>query len=208
MALTEDIEFVGRLIDNFALTADRMSVAATRPEDRGVPLEMQVGAIDDEGWVEWKVLPSTLTEADVVQLESRFRIQLPPLFQAYLLARSHLFDQVISARGQIIEMVCTPIKNPLKDITGLIESWKELIDAGYIPFATWGDGWGPMLFDTEYRSPDGDCPIVWMDHELLVPLGSNQWRDRKQVLHLAKSLHRSFRELLIDIFESKVTDVP
>ena len=70
----------------------------------------------------------------------------------------------------------------------------------FIPFAEWGDGWGPMCFDTRRHASDGDCPIVWMDHEILAPLGEQRRRMRKEVLPLAQPLYETFRELLTDVF--------
>ena len=100
MSLAEDIAFVGQLIDAYSIHERRMCVASVSPRDHGVPEVMQVGPIDAEGWVEWSVLPSTLTEADVAELENNFGIHLPPLFRAYLLARFHMFDQVSSRRHE------------------------------------------------------------------------------------------------------------
>ena len=94
----EDITFVGQLLDAYAVDAWRMHVAAEDPEDGGVPPQMQVGEVYADGWVEWRVLPSTLNEADVTDVENEFGVQFPPLFTAYLLARFHLFDQVRSRR--------------------------------------------------------------------------------------------------------------
>src|SRR2546422_9633751 len=109
MALSEDIAWVGQVLDTYAADDPRRGVASKSPQDSGVPVEMQVGQVDADGWVEWRVLPSTLSEADVTQLEKRFGIQLPPLFRAYLLARFHLFDQVTSHRhDQLILMTVTP----------------------------------------------------------------------------------------------------
>jgi hypothetical protein len=70
MAVAEDIAFVGQLLDDYAKDAWRMNFATQDPEDRGVPPEMQVGDVNAEGWVEWRVLPSTLTAADVTAVES------------------------------------------------------------------------------------------------------------------------------------------
>ena len=57
-----------------------------------------------------------------------------------------------------------------------------------------------MCFDTGRRAPDGDCPVVWMDHEVLVPLGEEHWRIRGTVLPLAQPLYESCPELLADVF--------
>src|SRR5439155_13281080 len=179
--------FIDQLIDAYAVEADRRGVASKSPQDSGVPAAMQVGQVDAYGWVEWRVLPSTLTEAEVTELENKFGINLPPLFRAYLLARFHLFDQVTSHRyDQLILMTGTPAGKPLALLLHLVSAWGSLIDAGFIPFAEWGDGWGPMCFDTGRRAPDGDCPLVRMDHEILAYLSEEQCRTRKKVLPLAQ----------------------
>jgi hypothetical protein len=195
MPLAEDIAFIGQLIDAYAVGADRKGVAS------GVPAAMQVGQTDAYGWVEWRVLPSTLSEAEVAELENKFGIHFPPLFRAYLLARFHLFDQLKSSRhDQLILMTDTPAKKPLAPLLHLMSAWRPLIDAGFIPFAEWGDSWGPMCFDTGRRASDGDCPIVWMDHEILASVSEEQCRARKKVLPLAQPLYESCRELMIDVF--------
>jgi len=197
MTLAQDIQLIGRMIDAYAVDADRRTVA----DGFGIPDEMQVGEIDDEGWAEWQVIPSDAEEAEVVELEREFGIQLPPFFRAYLLARFHLFDQVKSRRyGQIIMWPKSPPGGATVRLCSELSAWQVLLDAGYIPFAEWGDGWGPMCFDTVARGPDGECPVVWLDHEPLHNLGEEAVRNRDQIVHLAKPLYASSRELIVDIF--------
>jgi len=163
---------------------------------------MQVGEVDGDGWVEWRMLPSNLTENEVLAIEMEFAVKFPPLFRAYLLARFQRFNQVTSRRyDQLVLMPDTPVEKPLKPIRDLMLSWRPLINADYIPFAEWGDGWGPMCFDTFLRDTNGDCPIVWMDHELIIPLGPEACQRRESVFPFAKPLYASFREFLIDVFE-------
>lgn len=201
MAVKEDIAFVGELLDAYAVNAWRMGVATAGPRRFCVPPEMQVGEVNAEGWVEWRVLPSTLNEADVTAVEQEFGVQFPPLFQAYLLSRFHLFHQVRSRRyNQQILMTDTPAGMPLEPLRNLMSSWRSLIDAEFIPFAEWGDGWGPMCFDSARRGADGDCPVVWMDHEALISLESEQCRQRASVLPLAQLLYESCRQFLTDVF--------
>ena len=201
MAHTEHSEFIGSLLDAYSAAAWRRGVASKDPEDFGVPQEMQIGEVDAEGWVEWRVLPSTLTKADVEAVEKDFNVQFPPQFRAYLSARFQLFNQVYSRRyDQQILMVDTPAGRPLRPLRDLLNSWQQLLDTGFIPFAQWGDGWGPMCFDSAKRGADGDCPVVWMDHEALIPLGPEQCRRRESVLPLAQFLYGSCREFLIDVF--------
>lgn len=202
MSFDDDSRFVGQLIDAYATRACRMDVAADHPASTGVPPEMQVGEVDEEGWVEWRVMPSTLRETELQAFETEFGVQFPPVFRAYLLSRSHLFDQVHSSRyEQLIFMTATPAGRPLKPLRGLMEGWQPLIDAGFIPFAEWGDGWGPMCFDSVQRRADGDCPVAWVDHEVLVPLGPEEYRRRETVLPLMQPLYDSCRDFLRDIFD-------
>jgi hypothetical protein len=201
MAIADDIAFVGKLLDAYAKKAWRMHVAACGPDDAGVPPEMQVGQVTADGWVEWRVLPSTLNEADVTALEGELGVQFPPLFRAYLLARFQLFEQVKSRLyNQQIMMTDTPAGIPLRPLRGLLLAWRPLLEAGFVPFAEWGDGWGPMCFDSAQRRADGECPVVWMDHEALIPLGEAQCRQRRSVAPLARPLYQSCKEFLVDVF--------
>lgn len=205
MGLAEDIDFVGRLLDDYATgvtdTIAMMHVAANDPADRGVPPEMQVGIVNADGWVTWRMIPSTLTAPDVEAVEREFTAEFPPLFRAYLLARHHLFDQVQSRRhDQLIFMTDVPSRRPLRRLRDELRAWQPLIAADYIPFAEWGDAWGPMCFDGQHRAADGDCPIVWMDHERLIPLGPDRCRIRSAVQPWVQPLYDSFREMLSDIF--------
>lgn len=201
MMLSEDIAYVGRLIDAYAESCYRMHVAAVDSRGPGAPAEMHAGPVNAEGWVEWRVLPSTLTDAEVVAVEDDFGIHFPPLFRAYLLARFHLLDQVRSRRyDQQIFMPDVPSGRQLQPLRELLRAWQFLIAAELIPFAEWGDGWGPMCFDVQRRASDGDCPIVWLDHEQITPLGLDRVGDRQKVAAWMQPLYQSFREFLSDVF--------
>ena len=167
----------------------------------GVPPEMFDGEVNSEGWVAWRLLPSTLVESDVTQLETQYGVSFPPLFRAYLLALFQLFDQIHSERhDQQILNTDVPSNDPLGPITRLLDAWKPLLYARFIPFAEWGDGWGPMCFDTANRLDDGDCPIVWMDHEQLIPLGPDKLGYRESVVAHVNPLYASYREFFGDVF--------
>src|SRR5262245_59781900 len=90
MSTLDDRRFVENLLDLYAVDAMRTGVVCEHPE-RGVPSAMQVGEVNADGWVEWRILPSTLSETEVTALEVEFGVQFPPLFRTYLLARFHLF---------------------------------------------------------------------------------------------------------------------
>ncbi len=85
--------------------------------------------------------------------------------------------------------------------TGLIVNWRPLVQSGYLPVAEWGDGWGPVCLDLRApRSAAEDAPLVWFDHEILVPMGEDACAEREEVLPHAQSLHESFRAFLEDVF--------
>jgi hypothetical protein len=116
VGLTEDIAFVRAKLLTFAEDYYRMGVASNGG-DAGVPPDMFDGDVNDDGWVEWRMLPSTIADSDVSEMESEFAIQLPPLFRAYLLAGFQLFDQVHSSRyDQLIFNTDVPSNNPLGPI--------------------------------------------------------------------------------------------
>lgn len=200
MALREDVKYVRSLLDDYYPHSFARGVAAGDSDGVGVPPEMQVGAIDDEGWVQWKILEPVITLDDVTGLESEFGILLPDPFRAYLLAGCHLFDQVRSSLyDQQILMPHVPSNNALGPMKFTLVHWRPLIAAGYIPFAQWGDGWGPMCFDDQQRA-DGDCPIVWMDHELIIPLGEEQCQNRELIAPHARPLYSDSMAFLRDVF--------
>ncbi len=81
-----------------------------------------------------------------------------------------------------------------------MNTWQPLFDAGFVPVAQWGDGWGPICFDTTQRRDDGECPMVWIDHEDIISLDPGEYRQRDAVRLLMKPLYDSCRDFFSDIF--------
>lgn len=190
-------DFVATLLETYAARAWCKTVA----DDGEPPLEMRIGEPDAEGWVERRMLPSTLRFEDVGQVEQDFDIRFPPVYAAYLVSRFHLFDQVSSARyDQQVLLPRLPSHRPFEELRQLLSAWQPLIESGLIPFAQWGDGWGPMCFDDRGRGADGDCPVVWLDHESLHALGTENSRSRDAISPLLQPLYDGTREFLLDVF--------
>jgi len=64
----------------------------------------------------------------------------------------------------------TPSNDPLAEFrrfVSLLDSQPMFRKRGVVPFASDGDGIGPLCFDFKRRLPDGDCPVLLFDHELL-----------------------------------------
>lgn len=168
----------------------------------GVPTEMFDGEVDHNGEVSWKLLPSVLTASEITALEDEFTITFPSLFRAYLQTASHLFTQFHSREhSHQIMSPPMPANNPLGPLRELILAWKPLTHAGYVPFATWGDGWGPLCFDFETAGTSSKSPpIVWIEHERLLGLGPQHVQERHKVQPLAQHLYRSYRDFLEDTY--------
>ena len=195
---------IGSLIDRYVARMPKLlrkGVASRKTQGLGIPPDMSVGPVDRSGWVEWRVLLSTLSEADVAALEVEFGIELPPPFVAYLIARFHCLHQVKSRRfRQQILFPDTPTRQPFRRIRSELDGWRTLIPIGLVPFAEWGDGWGPMCFDAKHRSPDGDCPVVWLDQGPLITLVREVTLDAAAIHALNQPIFSSSREMLEDIF--------
>ncbi|GHA09361.1 hypothetical protein GCM10008090_19200 [Arenicella chitinivorans] len=191
------IEEIKKILADFTEEHYCMDVA------EGVPIDMRNGDVNEEGWVEWKLVPSTVIESDLMELETRYSFRMPPTLKCYLMSYCHLLDQVHSNKhdGQLIFMCACPSSNPLKELTELIDAWYPITKAGYMPFAQWGDGWGPMCLDLQSKSSEPrDYNIVWFDHEELIPLGQETCTSRQSIVSLAKPLYQSFSEFFYDVY--------
>jgi hypothetical protein len=201
MSLDDTITRMGNALDAYAARAHRRDIAAEDGDLYGVPPAMADGPVDEDGWVGWRMHPSTIGVSDVDALQGMTGHSLPPSFRAYLLARCHLFDQVHCAgRQQLVSLPRMPSDDPLAHLRQLIEAWRPLLVGGYVPFAQWGDGWGPMCFDTCAVDEYGEYSIVWFDHEQVyfpVPEG---YSTREWVEGWAEPLYGSFQALFNDAF--------
>ena len=168
----------------------------------GVPVEMQCGEVNEDGWVAWRLLPSRVEDGDLAVLEAALSVTFPTELKAFLLARTHLFDQVRSPRhDQLICTISMPSNCPLGPFCELVDAWSPLLAARFLPIALWGDGWGPMCLDIGGSDDtDEDASVVWFDGEVLGPLGAEAVSNRAIVLPYAQPLYSGFREFLEDVF--------
>lgn len=204
MALADDIAEYARLIDEYDQVQPAFHVVAERRGIEWPPPEMRVRVLDTPDWVECRVLPSSLNLGDVLVFERELGIELPSAYRAYLLARYHLHDQLRATRHEDQQIFWTPVPShdSLEPLRKHVRDWGVLLGAGYVPFAEWGDGWGPMCFDTRQRDSDGECPVVWLDHELLFRVGVERCSVRENIESLARPLYPTSREMILDVFSN------
>ena len=164
------------------------------PEDPGVPAEMFEGEPDSLGLVDYKVLPSTVTEAEVAALEARAGGPFPPAFRSYL-RHGHFME----IGGKRARLPGTPSDNALGQVSRYLENWADLLPAGYVAFAEDTNDAGALCFDYRNRRADGDCPVVLFDHDALVPLEDGERGDRAVLEPLAGEFAPSFLDLAREI---------
>lgn len=167
-------------------------------EDSGVPAEMENSEPDHEGYVEWKLLPSTLTLEDVAGLENKYGIQWPSLYKAFLTVYFHLISEFRGPEYSVL-LPEQPSDKPLYEIEFLLKAWEQLLPCGYIPFASYNDGWGPICFDTMGAETGTDYPIVWIDHEDIFALEDGEL-SRATLEPMAKKLQPNFLAFMDHVF--------
>lgn len=191
-----DIAFIRGCLEQYYASFYFATVAKEPPfeaVDGGAPPEMWKGQPDEEGWVEWTMLPSTVGDDDLDNLEREYGVTLPALLRAYFKTYFHMFDQV-KGPGFTFFIPVLPSDAPLKSFRQWLTAWRPLLSAGYLPVGTYEDGWGPICLDL--ASSPTDPPAVWFDHEELFNLGEGSASQRNLLAPLQRPLFSSFRELL------------
>ena len=143
-----------------------------------------------------KANPSKLTEKMLNEFEQQLPGPLPPLYRLYLLTHVTRECQEWGYNGESLYLTGAPAKNPLGRLSSMMIGCGEILAAGYAFFGDYqDDGWAMLCFDMNNRLDDGDCPVVWVDHESLVPLSAEERGKREIVEALMTPLCPSFRSL-------------
>lgn len=129
--------------------------------DRNIPDEMRDTTIvcDTRDLVGWKIVPSTVTDQELNELEKHLGLKYPPLYRAFL--QSYHFYELGELR------FCShALHNWRHKLEEIYKDYSRLIKIGLIPFAEESlmDA-GAVCFDTRFREDNGDCPVVFWDHE-------------------------------------------
>jgi hypothetical protein len=133
------------------------------------PGKLPVAMLDNsippsDDWVGWKAIPSTVTEADLNALESESGLQFPLIYRDFLSYRHFVDLTEVGVRFE--RHLCHDWAKVLRK--AYFQSWsrERILDIGLLPFGAEAlmDA-GPVCFDTRCRNIEGDCPIVFWDHE-------------------------------------------
>ncbi len=129
-----------------------------------MPPEMADPSIPrQKDWIGWKPIPSTVTDADLDALERHLGRAFPPPYRTFLKYK-HFYD--LTERG--VRFSRHPVDEWQSILMQDYQAWlpAKIVGIGLIPFGDEASmDAGPVCFDTRYRLPDGDCPVVFWDHE-------------------------------------------
>lgn len=120
------------------------------------------GGANNEGWMKWFPIDSTVTDEAITAVEKQLGYKLPNRYIAFL--KHKFFYELYIFEARFSEHVINQWQQQLPDMAFDGYPREFLIDKGYIPFADWYD-WGMLCFDTNGKNADFDYPIIMWDHE-------------------------------------------
>ena len=156
-------------------------------EDGGVPAEMEVGTPDEEGYVKWKLIPSTLTDKDIDGLEEECGFAFPGLYRTFLTTYFHLFEELTGVWDQASD-------NPL------VEEYDPfLASCNYLAFASDLDDYSIICIDVSQMPNEELCSVCKIDHDILYGFDETS-ATRKDVEKEMLVMHKNLKAFLEDVF--------
>lgn len=114
-----------------------------------------------DDWIGWKPVPSTVTDADLDELESEIGLRYPPLYREFLMAQHFL---MLTEAG--VRFIPHPIDGWKDELREAYRACRDrIVEQKLIPlgYETFMDA-GPVCLDARSQQSDGECPIVFWDH--------------------------------------------
>lgn len=188
-----DAEMIDAFVNAFA-QSDDLVLFRQFSLPRGVtvadvaPLLTEDWQADDEvdGWAKWRPIRVDIPPEELKILYRAVRGPLPPLYERLVL--SYQWAEV--TRGDYRLLASFP-PTPLGLVRALTVDraiFTPLAEGNFVQFGRGADAdYDPVCFDLNSRLPNGDCPIVKVNHEELLGRGR---------VHIVKNLAGSFRELI------------
>ena len=135
---------------------------------RSIPIQVPSAMRDysiavDSDWVAWKPIPSTVTDADLNELEATAGRAFPPAYRSFL--KYQHFYELTEVGVRFCRHAVDTWRHTLQEQYA-VEPKERITGIGLIPFGSEAmmDA-GPVCFDTRRASLDGDSPVVFRDHE-------------------------------------------
>jgi hypothetical protein len=178
------------LIDHFVATFERLDDLSTSFELDPIAWQLAGGDFDEYGFKQWRPIQVRTDPSFLQELCANLPARFPPLYERLVL--SYRWAEV--DLGQF-RLLANP---PGSSLAGLGEEISRdqamqeiLIPNKCLQFGKGSDlNYDAVCFDWSQRLPDGDCPVIQIDHEEIL----SRYRFKK-VAHLAPS----FRDLMMRI---------
>jgi len=123
-----------------------------------VPVQMRIEEDSEEEWSQWKLVPSTVSNQDIINLEQEFGLRFPEWYKAFISTYHHYFDNIPQQS----------ITEPLDDIKNMFNP--ILCRLHYLPFC-WDSEYGKIYCIDLNQLPDEmSCAIYQIEHEILFDL--------------------------------------
>ena len=155
-----------------------------------VPEEMRASELDEEGWVKWKMIPSTVTESNFEIIENEWGVQFPLMLKAYFKVYFHYFEENV---GRV------PPDEPFYSLNNAYNP--ALLTCGYLPFTWDSEGYFIRCIDLSNMPDEDSCPIYQIDHEVLFEYDEETITKEdidKNMVKIEKNLKSYLEKVLIE----------
>ncbi len=117
---------------------------------------------DDDEYLVWKPIPSTVNENQLQELEAFLGHPLPPSYRGFL-QKLHFLEFYLDQNSlSFFPSFPGQLNSGFEDIIN--GYYDNLPPRGYLPFANYGD-WGVACFDANVAAAGHEYPVVIFDHE-------------------------------------------
>jgi hypothetical protein len=153
------------LIDTFVATFEKLDDLSTSFEIDPVAWQLALGDFDEYGFKQWRPIQVPTEESCLEALYANLPARFPPLYERLVL--SYRWAEIDL---RLFRLLANP---PGADLAGLGEEisrdqgmYEILIPNKCLQFGKGSDlNYDAVCFDWSRRLPDGDCPVIQIDHE-------------------------------------------
>ena len=183
-----DMSNDSELIDDFVATFEKLDDLSTSLEIDPIAWQLAFGNFDEYGFKQWRPIQVLTEHSFLEELYVTMPVRFPPLYERLVLS----YRWAETDLG-LFRLLANP---PGSSLAGLGEEFSRhqamqeiLFPNKCLQFGKGADlNYDAVCFDWSRRLPDGDCPVVQIDHEEILC----RWSFKK-VAELAPS----FRELMV-----------
>ncbi len=134
-----------------------------------IPFEMidETRSSKCEGIACWKLIESTVSDAEIVSLAKVYGRDIPDSFKSFLQHKCYLDVQVGEWNINFFDVL------PQKGISEMIEvvktDYQEFTNKNYLVFAEYGDNCGVVCFDANNEKANSDYEIIMIAFDEMTP---------------------------------------